>query len=167
MLISTNRRELTREEQTWGIKLTMFWRSPLRRKALTMKQGKRNQNVIPVPPLKSYLCWGNLLGHHTVPVICFDLVTSPLQMSIFLPDKGELSKNVPWEPRGHQWRKGGCWGRLWPPQLVGIYLSGQRSSTGRSQLENHSSWWFLRVSPVLYFSPASLFPANMLTPIWV
>lgn len=67
---------------------------------------------------------------------------------------GEFSKNVPWEVRGHQWRKGGCWGRLWPPQLIGMHLSGQRSSTGRSQLESHSSWWFLRVSPVLYFSPA-------------
>lgn len=173
MLISTNRRELIREEQTWGAKLTMFWRTPLRRKALTMKQWKRNQNVIPVPPLKSYLCWGNLLGHHTVPVICFDLVTSPLRMSIFLPDKvrklacRRTFKECSLGAQGPPVEEGGML-----REAVATSVSWHIFFWSKEFYWKKSTWKSLfmviskGLSSSLLFS-SQPFPANMLTPVWV
>lgn len=37
----------------------LYWRFPFRRKPLTSKPSKRNQDVVPVPPFQSLLGWGD------------------------------------------------------------------------------------------------------------
>lgn len=167
MLVSTNRREQTREEQTRGTKLMVFWRSPLRRKALTSKRWKRNQNVIPVPPLKSHLYWGKLLGQHTVPVICFEQVTSPLGMSIFLPDKvrklacRRTFKECSLGAQGPPVEEGGGGGGMLR-EAVATSVSWHVFVWSKEFYREKSTWksLFMVISKglsVLYFSPASLF----------